>query len=804
MRRRRDGWSAASRSLIAMAGGGLLIVGLTSAASAAPQAGSAPGVARALTSGPAGVRPAPHLVTKPHALRLPAGERLLCGVPSQPGQMACQAVVQAGPAGLVPASTSAPGYSPASLRSAYDLTSASLHRGKGETVAIVDAYSNPNLARNLASYRSHFHLPACSQASHCLRIVNQSGKSGPLPGRSENWGLEESLDLDMVSAICPRCHILLVEAKSSSTGNLGIAENTAVAKGARFVSNSWSGDEFIGQDAFDHYFNHPGVAIAFAAGDFGYGTLYPTDTQYVTAVGGTALVHRRSGGRAWTESAWGSTTDTFGGTGSGCSALEAKPSWQHADNSASTGCLNRTENDVSADAELGTGVAVYDTYRTGGTFFKIGGTSVATPIITSVYALAGNPARGTYPASYPYQHASDFNDVKSGLDGRCEPARQYLCHGKRGYDGPTGLGTPKGTAGFSSHGVHQVTVLDPGTQDVTTGAGIKLTVRAVDSDSTARSLSYSVKPSTLKISSAPHSLNGVLTGTLATAGGTKVTVTAKDRRTGRSGSTQFEVYAIGSMTASAANTPAPGLVKVSGGRSCLSAAAETAGAGVVTQPCGKSGVFQDWQFISGTRPGSAGTVRTASGTCLGLTSGHKALLQTCGGAAAAQWEYQLTETSSGQLESLLFNPASRLCLNGGSLSAGNRVVGSACSTAGSQNWALGNTALVSGLANQCLSFSGSSPGITTCAPADPQQSWLPGGGNLRSTAGCLAINGQNDGTRAVLESCAAADNMFEGVWVAGPAGELIDGASGKCLDAVGGHAQLEDCYGQPGEIWALN
>jgi hypothetical protein len=810
MRGLRPGWRTASRSLIAVAAGGVLIAGLAPGASATSKAAAA---AHAnLAGGLTGAQPAPRFVTRPRAVRLPAGQRMVCGRPAQPGEMACQAIVQTA-GGTTPAVPGVPadGYSPASLRSAYNLSSASLHKGSGETVAIVDAYSNPDLAKNLASYRHHFKLPACTTTSHCLRIVNQAGKTGPLPKRDPHWGLEESLDLDMVSAICPRCHILLVEASNSSTGSLGAAENTAVAKGARFVSNSWSGGEFTGQDAYNHYFNHPGDAVVFASGDFGYGTLYPTDTQYVTAVGGTALVHKRSGKRAWTESVWGSANDLYGGTGSGCSTLEAKPSWQHADDFAPNGCLNRTENDVSADADLGTGVAVWDSYQTGGTLMRVGGTSVATPIITSVYALAGNPARGTYPAEYPYRHSSDLNAVKSGKNGTCEPKRQYLCHGERGYNGPAGLGTPNGLGAFSRSGLDPVTVVDPGTQDVGVGAGFKITIPAVDSDGSAKSLSYSAKglPSTLKISSAPRSLDGIITGTLPSAGGIKVTVTAKDKRSGRSNSTQFEIYAIASLTATAANTPGFGPVNVAGGGACLSASAQTAGTAVITEPCSDASYSQNWEFVSGAKPGSAGTVEIAAGICLDLTSAHKAVLAACSGSAGGeQWEYQVTQTSAGQLESLLYNPASRDCLNGGSLAAGSQVAVSACTAPASQNWALSGTSLVSGLTGtqQCLSSSGTTPEVAACAPGDAQESWLPGDGNLQSVPAstCLAINGSNDGTAAVLESCATADNTFAGVWIPGPAGELINAVSGKCLNAVSGHLQLADCYRQPGEIWALN
>jgi hypothetical protein len=817
------GRRGAARAVIAAAAGGLLVAGLASAASAAPGLAAAHRPAEAAAHRPrppvsaALAHPAqPAFVTRPHAVRLPAGQQRVCGVPSRPGQMACQAIIEtAGPA----ASAGGPSeYGPSSLQSAYGLTSASARRGRGETVAIVDAYSNPDLARNLAAYRRRFRLPACGTSSGCLRIVNQAGRSGPLPRGNASWGVEESLDLDMVSAICPHCRILLVEAKSASTASLGTAELTAVAKGARFVSNSWSGGEFIGQDADDHYFNHPGDAIVVASGDSGYGAAYPTDLPYVTAVGGTKLVHRRSGGRAWTETAWGTASNADGGTGSGCSTLEPKPSWQHADDSSPRGCLNRTENDVSADADPATGVAVDDTYKTseGTALFDVGGTSAATPIITATYALAGNPARGTYPASYPYQHASHFNDVRAGANGRCEPDRQYLCHGERGYDGPTGLGTPKGYAGLSASGVRPVTVLDPGTQDAGAGAPFRLTVAAVDSDGAAKSLAYTARglPAGLAIGSAAGSLDGAITGTLpAKAGSYKVTVTAKDRRSGRTGSAQFELSVIPSLTTPSLAT-AGDVIAGNGldGTGCLSAASLTAGTAVVMDFCDDAAVSQQWNYVAGAGPGAPGSLSITSGTCLGL-AGTRAVLQACNGAAGQRWEYQptLTESASGEPTSLLYNPASRRCLNGGNVTAaGGKVVTSPCSVATSadgQEWDLNaGLAVVSGRAGDCMTVGGASAASAACAPSDAPESWQVSGGLYSSSKGCLQEKGLLDGQFTSYESCGDATNTATGFWVPGPGGELINVNSGRCLDDTGTGARLvqEDCYGLPGEIWALN
>ena len=244
----------------------------------------------------------------------------------------------------------------------------------------------------------------------------------------------------MVSAVCPNCHILLVEASSAELSDLGTAVNRAVSLGAKFVSNSYGGDESSADASYDRlYYNHPGVAITVSAGDDGYGTSYPAASRYVTAVGGTTL-KPASTPRGYTETAWGNSGS--GGTGSGCSAYDAKPSWQ-----TDRGCARRTATDVSAVADPDTGVAVYDSYQSGG-WAVYGGTSASSPIIAATYALAGTPAAGSYPARYPYEHASALHNVTSGGNGSC--GGSYLCTAGPGYNGPTGLGTPNGDTAFTA------------------------------------------------------------------------------------------------------------------------------------------------------------------------------------------------------------------------------------------------------------------------------------------------------------------------------------------------------------------
>lgn len=326
--------------------------------------------------------------------------------------------------------TSPSGYGPADLQSAYNLAAASSANGAGQTIAIVDAYNDPTAENDLGVYRSQYGLPACTTANGCFKKVGQTG-TGTLPTNNASWAQEISLDLDMASAICPNCKILLVEASSASFANLGTAVNTAVSMGANVVSNSYGGSE---SNASNSNYNHPGHIITASAGDSGTGAQQPASYSTVVAIGGTNL-QRSSNARGWAETAWSSS-------GSGCSAYVAKPSWQ-----TDSGCTMRSEADVSAVADPNTGVAVYDStaYRGSSGWMVFGGTSVSSPIIASVYALAANESTQTY-ASNIWSNHSSLNDVTSGSNGTCSIS--YICHAGAGYDGPTGWGTPNGITNF--------------------------------------------------------------------------------------------------------------------------------------------------------------------------------------------------------------------------------------------------------------------------------------------------------------------------------------------------------------------
>jgi subtilase family serine protease len=348
------------------------------------------------------------------------------------GAASCRALVRMPVRGASPAAATPSGLFPADLQSAYKLPSGTA--GSGQTVAIVDAYNAPNAEADLAVYRSQFGLPACTTANGCFKKVNQSGGTS-YPRNNGGWAQEISLDLDMVSAICPNCHILLVEATSASFANLGAAVNRAAALGATAISNSYGGSD-ASDASYGSYYNHPGIAVTVSSGDAGYGVEYPASSHYVTAVGGTSLTKSTGTSRGWTETAWS-------GAGSGCSAYNTALTGAA---SAGTGCSRRAVADVSAVADPNTGVAVYDSYAYQGLsgWLVFGGTSVAAPVIASVYALAGNAAG--IDGNYPYTHSGSLFDVTSGSNGSCSTSQ--WCTARSGWDGPTGLGTPNGTGAF--------------------------------------------------------------------------------------------------------------------------------------------------------------------------------------------------------------------------------------------------------------------------------------------------------------------------------------------------------------------
>ena len=355
------------------------------------------------------------------------------------------------------------GLDPQDLESAYDIP---VSGGSSQTIALIDAYGYEAAEANLAKYRERYGLPACTKADGCFRKVNAHGEEGnyPLPRWREGWITETALDLDMASAACPGCHIMLVEASGETLADLGEAVNTAARLGATEISNSYGGPEQdcaqVDCQAVAGDYDHPGVVITVASGDTGYddhnelltnknGGLeegdspnFPATLPYVIAAGGTSL-RRASGGRGWSEEVWPET-------GSGCSVAQIKPTWQ-----TDAGCAHRTDNDTAAVASCETPVSVYSVYgdfeepypeEDGEGWLNVCGTSVSSPLVAGIEAHASEAAGLAPTADAFYQHAGSLFDVTAGANGECTPPTEdeYLCHAQAGYDGPTGNGTPDG------------------------------------------------------------------------------------------------------------------------------------------------------------------------------------------------------------------------------------------------------------------------------------------------------------------------------------------------------------------------
>lgn len=348
------------------------------------------------------------------------------------GTYHCYAKIRTDQTGAVKSFASVSGLTPADLKSAYNLDTSKT----GGTIAIVDAYNYPNAESDLAAYRSQFGLPACTKASGCFTVVNQNGAASPLPANApsgDDWTVEAALDLDLASAACPNCKIVLVLANDDQGTGLYVANKGAASiSGVKVISNSWGGAEGTNDPAtYDTYLNHTGISTFVASGDNGYtGTSsdYPSTSKYVTAVGGTTLTKSAGSTRGWTEGAWSDA-------GSSCGKSTPKPTWQS--NISTTVCKNRAAADVSSVADPNTGLAVYNA-KNGG-WIKVGGTSASAPFVASIMAATGNGAQtsGQFIAS----KATTLNDVTSGNNGNCG-TQTLLCNAAAGWDGPTGYGTP--------------------------------------------------------------------------------------------------------------------------------------------------------------------------------------------------------------------------------------------------------------------------------------------------------------------------------------------------------------------------
>ncbi len=329
------------------------------------------------------------------------------------------------------------GWSATALERTYHLP---VSHDPHQTIAVSTVWNNPHLASYLATYRRQFGLPPCTEASGCLRIVNQNGKAAPLPAPTvEGWDLEAVVDVEMISAACPHCKILVVEANDEDLSDLGKTQATAARLGASVIDDSYGIEESGPVMTHQKAFSQPGHMIVAASGTWGDDVAdFPANLASATAVGGTELAKAKTA-RGYTEKVWNMPSQ--GSSGSACSAFVARPAWQHAN-----ACPGRTTADVSADA---VDIAVYD--QAWGGWVSGWGTGPAAAFIAGVYGLAGNAA--TITPRHLYRFSKDFFDITKGNNAVFStPANicddSYLCRAIKGYDAPTGLGTPNGISGF--------------------------------------------------------------------------------------------------------------------------------------------------------------------------------------------------------------------------------------------------------------------------------------------------------------------------------------------------------------------
>jgi subtilase family serine protease len=387
-----------------------------------------------MTSGAVSIVPS----SSARAVNAHASSKAVCPAPHF-GSARCHAFVVTDANGNAVAGAVPNGYGPAQFHGAYSLPSTAPN---AQTIAIVDAYDDPTAKADLDTFNATFGLPffpSCRSGvtTACFQKVNQAGRASPLPRTNAGWALEISLDVQVAHEICLNCKILLVEARNNAISNLTTAVNTAASLGATVISNSYGGADSGPIAAY----NHPGIAITVSSGDGGYGVQGPASFNTVVAVGGTTLT-LGPGNTYGSERVWS-------GTGSGCSSFNTARVFQkNAAGWPATGCVSkRGVVDVAADADPSTGAAVYDSTPIQGRsgWFRVGGTSLAAPLIAGVFALAGNAKTVNYAARLPYGHAGSLHDVTTGSNGSCATT---MCKGAIGYDGPTGVGTPKGLSAF--------------------------------------------------------------------------------------------------------------------------------------------------------------------------------------------------------------------------------------------------------------------------------------------------------------------------------------------------------------------
>jgi hypothetical protein len=442
-----------------------------------------------------------------------------CNQSSKPGHAACLAITRSVLSHHIPGAvrltlpvglkngTVGPegGLTPTDLASAYAFNPASTVTN--QTVAIVDAFNDPNLQTDLATFDTEYGLPVC--ASGCLKVVGETGSNSLAPNDTTGWTTEQALDVETVHSVCEHCKILLVEANSTSFADLAAAETTAANLHATEITNSFGGAESTISPPQEAAFNHPGIVITASTGDDGYYSFdrldrvsqdeAPAALNTVVAVGGTSLFLNQSGGRSY-ETVWNdngphfiyavSLGQSLGAGGGGCSTTQPAPAWQRGLKPwSATACgTKRLAADISAEADWITGLDIYSSYNCGSKcsplgWETVGGTSLASPLIAAMFALAGGAHGVKYPALTLYGHlgTSAVNDITVGGNGYCDgegapqcgdengpkygvldcdypatsttPSAGLLaCDAATGYDGPSGVGTPNGLSVFAKTG----------------------------------------------------------------------------------------------------------------------------------------------------------------------------------------------------------------------------------------------------------------------------------------------------------------------------------------------------------------
>ena len=329
------------------------------------------------------------------------------------------------------------------LRKAYGISSLG---SRSKVIAIVDAEHSGTAYQDLVAYRKMYGIQDISNCGAdgqpllalptgrdtCFVQMNQDGLVDQSPTTTDQgWAQEIALDIEMASAVCPHCSILLVEAKTSSFGDLNAAVATAAAfKGVTAISNSYGGPD-VNESKQPAYAGAAalGIAVVASSGDSGYGVSAPASFSSVIGVGGTSLVTDL--GLRWNaETAWVNG-------GSGCSSLNPAAPWQDP---AITGCYGKSVVDVAAVADPATGVAV----TVDGQWYSFGGTSAAAPIIAALFGMKNN--YGPSAGSYLWANRTALHDIVSGTNGRCQVP--VFCNAVTGFDGPTGWGSPAGAGAF--------------------------------------------------------------------------------------------------------------------------------------------------------------------------------------------------------------------------------------------------------------------------------------------------------------------------------------------------------------------